>query len=226
MTKQTFLTATNNTLQYSGYNFLITSGSQKNDAKVSIIDSKTGDVVPVASCVLSSGQAIIHSDHLDMLIAGYEKNVAEVKKDKVGRTNPVEVVRYIRPLDMNCGGKSNMYGVTLIFSLDYEARSIDVLLSVCNGDNFDKSIGLRLARQGDIGVFNAPMPYDIYSCTSEDSLVQWFIERFPTEPKYRQTRVCMNRATSRLINKFYEASQHIAQNIGDVYIIDHTELMQ
>lgn len=65
----------------------------------------------------------------------------------------IRVIRYIRP-----GKKywtkywdtdiySNMYGITLVFNLDFENKFVTVKWSVCNGDNFSKKIGIETAER-------------------------------------------------------------------------------
>lgn len=129
------------------------------------------------------------------------------------KKNPIHVVRYIRPQDEYCIS-SNLYGVTLIFTLDYEKRLIDVGISVCNGDNFDRKVGVKLASGGEIGVKNALMPSDIYTGESKDGLVDWFIQRFPEEyisyrnDKNINTKININTKTINLINTIYSMSKY------------------
>jgi len=94
-----------------------------------------------------------------------------------GKPRFVEVVRYIRP-EPTVYEDSNMYGVTLVFKLDYRDRKVDVGISICNGDNFDKEIGVSLAKMGGITVKNLNMPANF---DAHEGITHWFINGVPVE---------------------------------------------
>ena len=56
----------------------------------------------------------------------------------------IQVIRHIRPKNPN-GTPMQFFGVTMVFGLDYEAGKIHVQWSVCNGDNFDRRVGVKYA---------------------------------------------------------------------------------
>ena len=58
----------------------------------------------------------------------------------------VDVVRYIRPRD-HFGEILNLFGVALVFRLDYETKTVSAGYSVCMGDNFSRVIGKDIATQ-------------------------------------------------------------------------------
>jgi|SRR5690606_15056773 len=63
--------------------------------------------------------------------------------------NVVQVVRYIRPYgfeEFPYGMHSNLYGITLVYTIDYDSRTVCVSWSICNNDNFDKSVGKNIAK--------------------------------------------------------------------------------
>ena len=68
--------------------------------------------------------------------------------------NTVRVIRYIRPnnfnidyLDIDFIEHSNLHGITILFDIDHEEQKVTASFSICNGDNFDRKIGKRLAEQ-------------------------------------------------------------------------------
>lgn len=70
--------------------------------------------------------------------------------------NKISVIRYVRPqvdgptpnlYDFMTGLYSNLYGVTVVFDIDYDTRKVKASWSVCNGDNFEKARGVLLALQ-------------------------------------------------------------------------------
>lgn len=65
----------------------------------------------------------------------------------------VEVIRYIRPTNTD---HSNLGGMTVIFKLDYTARTVGISYSVCSlSDNFEKAKGLAVARSSnEVETFN------------------------------------------------------------------------
>lgn len=75
--------------------------------------------------------------------------------------NKVEVVRYIRPdnkvwvLD-KYEENSNLYGVTVVFDVDYDSQTVVAKWSVCNGDNFEKTLGKQIAKSSKLA-FTFPM---------------------------------------------------------------------
>ena len=66
-------------------------------------------------------------------------------------SNKVEVVRYIRPdvwFDSEEYAEfTNLYGITIIHTVDYDAQQVSSVWSICNNDNFSKQLGKELARQ-------------------------------------------------------------------------------
>lgn len=65
----------------------------------------------------------------------------------------VKVVRYIRPRPFEWskyGLYDNLYGITLVFTLNYETQMVFAQWSICNGDNFEKKIGVELAEQSSV----------------------------------------------------------------------------
>lgn len=67
----------------------------------------------------------------------------------------VKFVRYIRPRDVD-GVIYNMYGVTILFTLDYKLENIKFQYSICRGDNFNKKKGVEIAETR--AVYVIPMP--------------------------------------------------------------------
>ena len=62
----------------------------------------------------------------------------------------IEVVRYIRPDVYDSFPlclHDNLHGITVIFTVDYAARTVKAQWSVCNQDNFDRKVGKDIARQ-------------------------------------------------------------------------------
>jgi hypothetical protein len=63
----------------------------------------------------------------------------------------VNFVRYLRPYKWDGNFTrtevDNLRGTTFAISLDYEFQTISFAYSVCNGDNFDKSVGKAIATQ-------------------------------------------------------------------------------
>lgn len=62
---------------------------------------------------------------------------------KEDKPDIVEFFRYIRPHN-NTGEIDNLRGVTLRFVLNYPEDKVDVFVSICNGDNFEKQLGRDL----------------------------------------------------------------------------------
>lgn len=56
----------------------------------------------------------------------------------------LRVVRYARP-KQNEIFNDNLYGITFVYDIDYDTRTVDVCWSVCNGDNFEKKVGVEQA---------------------------------------------------------------------------------
>jgi len=68
--------------------------------------------------------------------------------------NTVEVVRHIRhhvggwyPADV-----SNMHGITVVFTIDYEDKYVSASWSVCHDVNFDRKEGIRRAKLNNQGL--------------------------------------------------------------------------
>lgn len=74
--------------------------------------------------------------------AGTIPQQPEIKK----KPDVVNIVRYIRPLN-DAGQIDNLYGVTLLIALDYKNREIEFKYSICRGDNFDKKMGIAIAKE-------------------------------------------------------------------------------
>lgn len=131
-------------------------------------------------------QVIVSDEDLVNIIANYPKKTVEIVKKRSVRgkqslPNPLEVVRFIRPLNWD---NHNLYGVTLVFNLDYNRRKIDVGISICNGDNFEKSDGINRAKTGKMYIAGLDMPADIWNCASKDGLIAWFMERAVVENEH------------------------------------------
>lgn len=67
----------------------------------------------------------------------------------------VNFVRYIRPRDYD-GVIDNMYGVTILFTLDYKLNNIKFQYSICRGDNFNKKKGVEIAETRAVYVIAMP----------------------------------------------------------------------
>ena len=64
--------------------------------------------------------------------------------------NNIRVIRYVRPTPYNClmyhmVNRSNLYGITMVFDIDYDTRKVVARWSVCTNDNFEKKIGVERA---------------------------------------------------------------------------------
>lgn len=63
----------------------------------------------------------------------------------------IEVVRYVRPnmfLNFSYGKydhNDNLYGVTIVFDVDYDQKEVVAKWSICNGVNFSKKEGYDVA---------------------------------------------------------------------------------
>lgn len=71
----------------------------------------------------------------------------------------VEVVRYLRPDSVFQNPffgelHDNMYGVTIVYDINYELSQVTAQWSVCNNDNFDKKLGVKIARKARALVFD------------------------------------------------------------------------
>lgn len=62
----------------------------------------------------------------------------------MNKPNIVRVVRYVRPKSNM--RYSNLFGITFVFTIDYDKGEVLSQWSVCNGDNFDKEKGVDVAR--------------------------------------------------------------------------------
>lgn len=105
--------------------------------------------------------------------------------------NKVEVVRYIRPTDYliidfkdwNTYLQDNLYGVTLLFTIDYDTGVVETNWSVCNGDNFSRKIGKEIARKNN-QKFQFPLEMvEKYKGLKEAFLESFFIDvcKFPDD---------------------------------------------
>jgi hypothetical protein len=59
----------------------------------------------------------------------------------------VRVIRYLRKVD-DCGYDHNLGGVTFLFDMDYEARTVEIRHAICSpSDNFERTAGIRIAEE-------------------------------------------------------------------------------
>jgi hypothetical protein len=69
----------------------------------------------------------------------------------------IEVVRYIRPT-VTMTHQTNLYGITVIYEIDYDTRTVRASWAICEGENFSKTIGYAYAnarqQEGKVIVFN------------------------------------------------------------------------
>lgn len=196
----------NEVFVFNDFQFIF-SKAENNKSKLHIIDGVTGNITEVADAVSNGDTVHVGVSDLQKVIDIYARPA--FVNNKQNMPNPIEVVRYLRPLDEYCNGHSNMYGVTFVFTLDYEKKLIDVGISVCNWDNFSKKEGIKFAKNGKIGVTNIPMPDYIHDCSSTDSLVSWFLTKFPVEfsrGTAKDTVININIETINLIKKMYMCS--------------------
>ena len=73
-----------------------------------------------------------------------------IQKSTVPHDAVIKVCRYIRPVaEFKQGlGYSNLGGVTLVFTMDYGQRTVNVKFSICRADeNFNKKDGLAWAEK-------------------------------------------------------------------------------
>jgi hypothetical protein len=67
------------------------------------------------------------------------------KEKKTDMVKHVRVIRYLRNLTKNYE-PSNLGGVTLMFDMDYEDRTVAIRFSICSEkENFNKELGLQTA---------------------------------------------------------------------------------
>jgi len=58
----------------------------------------------------------------------------------------VKVIRFLRPFNVVTGYPENLGGVTFIFFLDYEKRTLAIRHAICSAtDNFQKKLGINTA---------------------------------------------------------------------------------
>lgn len=179
-------------LVHDGVKFLVNSYGNPHNVKVHIIQ-ENGTIRELGSVPITNNMVMIDGDVLNRLLDTTVSNIlhgtpavpvaSTGRKHKEKKRNPIRVVRYIRPLDELCANKSNMYGVTLVFDLDYDARKIDVGISICNGDNFDRKEGIKRAMSGKLSITNIYMPDEIYHCNGDAGLVEWFVAKLPRQPE-------------------------------------------
>lgn len=90
-----------------------------------------------------------------------EKDVSKSNQLLVNTVDPVDVnsrikphfitvYRYIRP-DVDACISQNLYGITLRFDINYNNGLTKVSWAICNGDNFDKSVGRAYASENQDG---------------------------------------------------------------------------
>jgi len=73
-----------------------------------------------------------------------------IQKSSVANDAVIKVCRYIRPVVLfkQGVGYSNLGGVTLVFTMDYGRRTVNVKFSICRDDeNFNKKDGLSWAEK-------------------------------------------------------------------------------
>jgi len=179
-------------LVHDGVKFLVNSYGNPYHVKVHIIQDN-GTIREIGTAPIYNNTVCIDGDILnnllDKTVGGILcKNsavpvVANSRKQKEKKRNPIQVVRYIRPLDEHCGDNSNLYGVTLVFTLDYDNRKIDVGISICNGDNFSRKEGIKRAMSGKLSITDIYMPDEIYHCNGDAGLVEWFVAKLPHQPE-------------------------------------------
>jgi hypothetical protein len=58
--------------------------------------------------------------------------------------NNLRIVRYARPKQKEIHN-DNLYGITFVYDIDYEDRIVWASWSICNGDNFEKKVGVEQA---------------------------------------------------------------------------------
>jgi hypothetical protein len=89
------------------------------------------------------------SEYNDELIKLCDLVAASVKKKgkKRSEVTEAEFFRYVRPLDPRTGDIDSKKGTCFYVRMDYVSRSMNVSMSVCNGDNFDKTIANNMARE-------------------------------------------------------------------------------
>lgn len=197
--------------QETGVQFFFTrleSRNPFNKVKLNLIVA--GVVNPVVNLTFNhdnNNMISITCQYFDEIIKNYFHGQRQVVVQhtppvvKVEKKNPIDVVRYIRPVSLY----DNLYGVTLVFTLDYTNRNIDVGISICWGDNFTKVEGIDRARSGKISITGMTMPDDIHNGTCDMGLVQWFVERSPTEQHDNAVYNIRQSAISKIIS-IYTAS--------------------
>lgn len=100
--------------------------------------------------------------------------------------NKVEVIRYLRPVTVGGIEKnkrmgmshsvshsqaySNLYGISVVYELDYITRVVKASWSVCNGDNFSKAEGVQRAKEN-----NQKFAFSISDIDKYGDLTQAFI---------------------------------------------------
>lgn len=170
----------------SATTFFFSVADDHQTARFNIVSDTGFRTVPLVRFHVENNFVNVDEEDIERLCK-YHSNPPKIeivkKTKKIGREgkenkpNPLEVIRFIRPLDSD----DNMHGVTLAFLLDYDNRFITVGISVCNGDNFSKEIGVAYATDGSNYISGLYMPDEIYNCTSKIGLVEWFIEYSPEE---------------------------------------------
>ena len=75
----------------------------------------------------------------------------------------LKVIRFLRPdpvLDdpinsyckVDYAHHDNLYGISVVYDIDYNERVVQAKWSICNGDNFNKDLGRRLAEKSQVFV--------------------------------------------------------------------------
>ena len=110
----------------------------------------------------------------------------------------VRVIRYVRPYSIN--GHSNLGGVTFVFDMDYDKRTVEVRYSVCSRtDNFEKQLGISVASAADPDTFNL----DDYRARADEfgGFTQYYLQYLPVKinPNKRD----------RILSRFLEEVPHL-----------------
>lgn len=211
----------NNVYTYGSASFYFTAESGSL-ASLSILFN--GRVIPVEKRFPQSRGAVIASDDtiysvvravIEQLFTKVEQAPVSValRDDEQDKENTVEVIRFLRPFAYH----ENLFGVTFIFTLDYEHRCIDVQFSVCNGDNFNRSEGVRRARENKNYISGIYMPDDIYHSNGKDGLIKWFVTRVPDEIRGdRNVTIYTHINTMRLVADIYANSSHNEELMAEI----------
>lgn len=217
----------NNVYTYGSASFYFTAESGSL-ASMSILFN--GRVIPVEKGFPQSRGVVIASDDtiysvvravIEQLFTKVEQAPVSVdlRAGKQDKKNPVEVIRFLRPFAYH----ENLFGVTFIFTLDYARRRIDVQFSVCNGDNFSRSEGVRRARENKNYITGIYMPDDIYHSNGKDGLIKWFVTRVPEEIRGdRNVIINTHINTMRLVADMYVNSSQNEELMAEINKVEES----